>query len=159
RHPGRTAAAPGVGSAGLDAEVGEDRTEGVDGAGHRGVVALGGDRVADELEVENAGVARIEHRAGDARGRDVALAGHEALRRRSRPDLEVAHLYETDAVDAVANRRVEPPFGPARVELYADADVEAAREIDGVLQRVQEADVDAQRVRVLDRERHVAANS
>ncbi len=43
-------------------------------------------------------------------------------------------------------------FRPARVELHADAGVEAAREIDGVTQRVHESDVDPERVRVLDRE-------
>ena len=49
--------------------------------------------------------------------------------------------------------RREITFGPARVHLHAHAGVEAAREVDGVAQGVHEPDVDAQRVRVLDRER------
>ena len=77
--------------------------------------------------------------------------------RRERADLEVAHLHEPDAVDAVADRRGEAALGPARVDLHAHADVEPAGEVDRVAQRVHEPDVDAQRVRVLDRERDVRA--
>ena len=87
-----------------------------------------------------------------ARDRDVAVAGYQALRRCDGADLEVAHLYQEDAIDAVADGALERALGPAGVELHADTDVEPVREVNGVLQGVHEADVDPKGVGVLDRE-------
>ena len=92
----------------------EHPPERVDRARHRGVVPLGRDRGADQLEVEHARVTRVEHFAQDARERDVAVAGYEPLRRGDGPDLEVAHLHQPDAVDAVADRVWRARARPSR---------------------------------------------
>ena len=67
----------------------------------------------------------------------------------------VKSLTCTSRITSIAAAIVagEPALGPARVDLHAHAGAEPAREVDDVVQRVHEADVDAQRVRVLDRER------
>ena len=56
---------------------------------------------------------------------------------------------------AAPKRGGEAAFGPARVDLAQGADVEAAGQFDHVAQRVHEADIDAQGVRVLDDQRKV----
>ncbi len=117
------------------------------------VVALGDDRVTDQLEIEHADVAGVEHDTQDALDWDVTVAGYQTLRGSDRADLEVAHLHEPDAVDARSYRLAERTFGPARIEFHAHADVEPVRQVDGVLQCVDEADIDPQRVGVFDRER------
>ncbi len=87
--------------------------------------------------------------------RDVTVARYESVRSRERPDAEVADLYEADPVDAAGDRRGQAPLRPARVDLQAHAGVEAAGDVDHVVERMHEPDVDPQRIRVLDRERHV----
>ena len=55
----------------------------------------------------------------------------------------------TTSIDA-RDRVREPALGPARVDLHAHAGAEPPREVDDVVQRVHEPDVDPERVRVLD---------
>ena len=61
-----------------------------------------------------------------------------------RADAEVAHLHEPERVDAGVHRLREGSFGPAHVGLDAHPDPETAGEVDGVVEVVQEPDVDAQ---------------
>src|SRR2546421_4058061 len=141
---------------GLLAERLEHRAERVDAAPARRAVALLLDAGADELEVEATRVPGRQHLAEDALEGEVAVAGDEPVRGRQRPDREVADLDEPEPVGAGGDRVGEAAFRPARVDLHAHAGIEPAGDVDRVGQRVDEADVDPQRVRVLDRERDSA---
>src|SRR5205085_12305172 len=133
---------------GLRAERVEHRAERVDAAPARRAVAFLLDAGADELEVEAARVARRQHPAEDALEGDVAVAGYEPVRRRQRPDREVADLDQPEPVGAGGDRFGEAAFRPARVDLHAHAGVEPAGHVDPVSQRVHEAGDHPQRVRV-----------
>src|SRR5215475_4936235 len=99
---------------GLRAQRGEHLGEPVDAAAARRLVALVVDPGADELEVEAACVAGCQHVAEDALEGDVAVAGDEPVRRRERPDREVADLDEPQTFDARRDRAGKCPLGPAR---------------------------------------------
>src|SRR5205823_4489519 len=110
-------------------ELAQHSFQRVDRSRHGDVVALGDDRIADELDLEEAAVARLEELTQDANCRYVPVAGYEPLRRCNRADLEVADLHQPDDVDIPADGRCERAFGPARIQLHAHTGVEPAREI------------------------------
>src|SRR5262249_44414184 len=141
---------------GLRAERGEHPGEPFDAARACRLVALVFDPRTDELQVEAARISRRQYLAQDALERDVTVAGDEPVRGRERPDRVVADLDEPEAVDTLSDCFGESPLRPAGVHLHAHVDVEPSGEVDRIGERVDEADVDSQRVRVLDRERNAA---
>src|SRR6516225_1854236 len=118
-------------------------------------VALGLDARAEELDVPPAGVARVGEGPAQATERDVAVADDDAVVRRERPDCEVAHLDERDAVGPVADVPVKPPLDPRVVELEDDAYPrrrELVREVERLVEAVEEPEVHPELAHGLDRE-------
>src|SRR6185295_4907239 len=95
----------------------EDRADPFERARHHGGVAFLFDRASEELAVVPPVVARGGERSGDARERDVAVTRDDALVGSERPDLEVTHLHQRDAIAARPDVVVEPPLDPGVVDL------------------------------------------
>src|SRR5215469_13969055 len=96
--------------------------EALQSARHHRLVALGLDGGAQELDVPPAGVAGIGQRVTDATERDVAVADDDALARRQRADLEVAHLHDGDPVSTITQVVVQATLDPGIVELEHDTE-------------------------------------
>src|SRR4029077_3888652 len=124
-------------------------------AGHDRLVSLCLDPGAEQLDVPPAAVARRGESLADAPQRDVTIPHHDALAGSHGSDGEVAHLDDGDPVAALPDVGVESPLAPGRVQLEHDpqpARAEVVDEIEGVRERVQEPEVDAQLADGLDRE-------
>src|SRR5262249_24343608 len=98
------------------------RLERGQGARHDGLVALGLDARAEQLDVPPPGVAGGLERPADARERDVAIAHHYPIARLQRADLEVVHLHDRDAIGALGDVAIEAALDPGVVHLEHDTE-------------------------------------
>ena len=106
-----------------------------------GPVALLLDPWPHDLELERSGVASIQEFAEEPLDRHVAVARDAAVQPGSFPDLEVVDLDDGESADVFPYDLPEMAVKPAILELHADAEIGIPRELDGVGERVDEAEV------------------
>src|SRR5437667_12675390 len=130
-------------------------TEARDRPRHDRLVALRLDGGAEELDVVPAVVAGIGERAAEAAEGDVAVADDDPLAGAHGAHLEVAHLDDGDTSRAPPDVRVEPALDPRVVHLEDDAEPgggEAVREVERLVEGVEEAEIHAELAHRLERE-------
>src|SRR5262249_9161511 len=149
-------ARPGSSRATSGADCGEQRSEMIEAARHGRRIALRLDARPDDLELERPAVPCAEELAEDPAERDVAVAGYRSIGRRERADDEVVELHDAKLRGAARDRVAEAALAPDVVHLHADAKADPRRQIDRVAQAVQEAEVEAKPVGVLDGDRDAA---
>ena len=104
----------------------------------------------DQLDVEDAWIAGLEHVAENAVERNHPVAGHRAAGRGAVAQHVITHLDKARHRNRLLQKRLQASLHPTGVPFDAETDAGEFREGDGIGERVGNVDVGIERRGVLD---------